>query len=100
MFEVICDRSRMSVIYICLHSVFYRHLERLELDSLTPVQLLMKTCLYPQISKVSASLLQILKQEYHLMDYFAATRVSTDATQVLVELILQVEIPRNLQNKS
>ncbi|XP_055996966.1 gamma-tubulin complex component 5-like isoform X2 [Ostrea edulis] len=50
----------------------------LETERLHPINLVLRQCLYPHIthkySRVCTRLVQILKEEYHLMDYLAAMR--------------------------
>lgn len=57
----------------------------LETERLQPVNLVLRKCLYPHISqkyyRVCTRLVQILKEEYRLMGYLAAMRVSRDPIQ-------------------
>ncbi len=51
----------------------------LELGHLAPIELMLEKCMYPYIIQrydtVCATLLQILKEEHKLLEYFAVIRV-------------------------
>ena len=69
-----------SSVYILIHASFVsRRINSLDVGHLVPIQLLLNKCLYPGIisryQHVCRHLLEVLKTDYHLLNYFAAMRV-------------------------
>ena len=70
----------LSSVYILTHASFvFRRINSLDVGHLVPIQLLLNKCLYPGIisryQHVCRHLLEVLKTDYHLLNYFAAMRV-------------------------